>query len=183
MPDEITPEVEADPTTETDATPEVTEETPVEMTPEQLKAELAKVRREAAKYRTDLRAAEPLVAKARELEEANKTEAEKLAEKHAAAEARALAAETRLARLDACAATGLDPKFAGRLQGSTPEELEADAKELVALFPVAPSGTTPDPGRNPRARLGTARPTPGASDESADPKAIAEKALKRGFFA
>lgn len=179
MPDEITPETEA--TTETEAAPEAAE-VETELTPEQLKAELAKVRREAAKYRTDLRAAEPFVAKARELEEASKTEAQKLAEAHKSAEERATAAEARLARLDVCLKVGLDPKFAGRLQGTTPEELEADAKELAGLFPAAPSGTSPDPGRKPRARLDSARPNAGATDESTDPDAIAARALKRGMY-
>lgn len=178
MPDENTPEAEA---AETEEAPEATEEN-TELTPEQLKAALAAARREAAGYRTKLRDAEPFVAKARELEEASKTEAQKLAEAHKSAEERASAAEARLTRLDTCLKVGLDPKFAGRLQGSTPEELEADAKELAALFADKQSGTSPDPGRKPRARLDSARPNPGASDESIDPDAIAAKALKRGLY-
>lgn len=181
MSDEIVEQTEAPVTPE--AAPEAPKET-AELTPEQLKAALADARKEAASYRTKLRDAEPFVAKAKELEEASKTEAQKLAEAHKTAEERATAAESRLARLDACLKSGLDPKFAGRLQGATPEELEADAKELSELFATKTSSDTPpapSPGRKPTARLDSARPTPGAPDESLDPKKIAAAAIRDMF--
>ncbi len=150
-----------------------------DLTPEQLKAALKAAREEAAGWRVKYRDAEPHVQKAKELEEASKTEAQKLAEAHKAAEERATAAEARLARLDACIKVGLDPKFLGRLQGSTPEELEADAKELAEMFGSKESGTnTPSPGRKPTARLDTARPPQGDGTESIDPAKIAERAIR-----
>lgn len=184
MPDENTPETEA---TETEEAPEATEEN-TELTPEQLKAALAAARREAAGYRTKLRDAEPFVAKARELEEANKTEAQKLADQLAEARTTGETNAQRLMRLEAAikgrlfdANGDLDMDLVDRLRGATAEEMEADAKKLGERF-ARPSGNTPDPGRKPRARLDSARPNPGASDESIDPDAIAAKALRRGLY-
>lgn len=178
MPDNEETQTEA---TETEAAPEATEETPKDLSADDLRKELEKARREAAGYRVRLREAEPFVTKAKELEEANKTEAQKLADAHKSAEERATKAEARLARLDACLKAGLDPKFAGRLQGNTPEELEADAKEFASVVTVPASGTAPSPGRAPRARLDSARPNAGDT-ETADPDAIAQKALKRNGY-
>lgn len=179
-----TEETETTEGTEAEDAPEAPEEARKDLSADDLRKELEKARREAASYRVKLREAEPLVAKAKELEEANKTEAQKLADAHKSAEERATVAEARLARLDACLKAGLDVKFANRLQGSTPEELEADAKEFAAVVTVpAASGTTPDPGRRPRARLDSARPNASATDESTDPDAIAERALKRSGYA
>jgi septal ring factor EnvC (AmiA/AmiB activator) len=49
-------------------------------------------------------------------------------------ETRAAAAEGQLARVQAAAAVGLPLDMAPRLQGSTPEELAADAKTLAGLL-------------------------------------------------
>lgn len=49
-------------------------------------------------------------------------------------------------RLEVATAKGLTPAQAARLQGTTTEELEADAKALLELFPQ----TTPDAPKGPR---------------------------------
>lgn len=73
-------------------------------------------------------------AKFDELDQASKTEQERLTEKLAAAEARAAEIEGRALRLEVASENGLTPAQAKRLVGSTREELEADAKELLATF-------------------------------------------------
>jgi hypothetical protein len=68
-------------------------------------------------------------------------------------------AQLRALRLEVAAAKGLTPKQAARLQGSTREELEADADDLLATFGTASgaqqsqqsSGTpAPDPTQGAR---------------------------------
>jgi hypothetical protein len=71
-----------------------------------------------------------------EIEEANKTEAEKTQSRLSEAEERAAKAESQLMRIEIAAAKGLTPKQAGRLVGTTREELEADADELLKDFAV-----------------------------------------------
>lgn len=95
-------------------------------------------RREAEKQRKDLEARlkelEPLAAKAKQLEDSKKSETEKLGEKLTAAEKRAVEAEQRALRLEVAAAKGLTQVQAKRLVGTTKEELEADADELLTSF-------------------------------------------------
>lgn len=92
---------------------------------------------------------EPLAAKAKELEDASKTEQQKLAEQLEAAKAEGTQSSASLLRLEVAlekAPEGTPVKrvrtLAKRLSGSTREELEADADELFAEFssgPVVPT--------------------------------------------
>lgn len=176
--------------TETEGAPEATTETAdapsTDLSPEDLRKELEKVRREAASWRVKYRDAEPLVQKAKELEDAQKTEAQKLAEQLAEARKNGETAASQLARVNAAikarlfdANGDLDMDLVDRLRGSTAEELEEDAKKLGERF-ARPASTTsaPSPGARPRPRLDSARPNPGASDDEKDPKKIAAQALK-----
>lgn len=139
-------------------------------------AEERKARREAE---AKLKELQPLAAKAQELEEAQKTEAEKLAEKLRTAETNATTTESKLLRLEVAldkAPAGMEPakvrSLAGRLQGKTREELEADAVELFKDFggatangteepaePPAPGAPRPDPAQGSRGTPPAARPT------------------------
>lgn len=80
-------------------------------------------------------------------------------------------AELRAARLEVAAAKGLTPAQAARLQGTTREELDADADQLKALFPSTATSSTP----------GTPAPDPsqgargGAQALEAELKAAQEK--------
>ena len=74
----------------------------------------------------------PLADKAKELEDANKSEQEKLLERLAAAEKREADTTVRLLRAEVASEKGLSTKQAARLTGSTREELEADADEFLA---------------------------------------------------
>jgi tRNA splicing endonuclease len=89
------------------------------------------LRREASGYRT--RVAE-LEEKLQEHEDAQKSEHEKLVEKAAAAETRAVEAETRLLRYEVAHEHGLDMAAAGFLTGTTREEIEHRAAELSKLL-------------------------------------------------
>jgi len=108
---------------------------------------IAKANSEAANLRRRLKELEPLAEKYRELQEAGKTEVEKLTERLSATERRAQEAELRALRLEIGAKYGLTPAQAKRLIGSTAEELEADAKELLESFKPAaePTGRTHTP--------------------------------------
>lgn len=97
-----------------------------------------------------LRAAEAELAqrKAADMTEAERVQAEKAAAEAAAATAKAEAeaAQRRALLLEVAFDKGLTPAQASRLQGSTKEELEADADSLKELFgAAAPQGGTPRP--------------------------------------
>lgn len=120
------------------------------LSPEQLAAELKRARADAARFRTELKSLKPLADKAKELEEAGKTEIQKATEKLTAAEQRAQAAELHSLRLEVAFSQGLTPAQAKRLVGTTREELEADAKELLESFG---GGEPPKPAGKPKERL------------------------------
>lgn len=114
---------------------------------------LAKANKEAADARLKLKELEPLAAKAKELEDAQKTESERLTEALNAAKAEGATTALDLLKLQVAlhnAPDGLTPaqvaKFAKRLSGSTREEIEADAAEMFAEIPTA----TPDGARRPQ---------------------------------
>lgn len=101
-----------------------------------------KARKEAEQRLKDL---EPVAARAKELEDAQKTETQKLAEKLEAATAQGGESQASLLRLEVAldkAPEGTSVSrvrtLAKRLSGSTREELEADADELFAEFSAGP---------------------------------------------
>ncbi|KOG26814.1 hypothetical protein [Streptomyces viridochromogenes] len=99
--------------------------------PDWARKELAKVRGEAAGYRTRLRDAETKLSEAKTPEEVEAALAD-VKSKNAELE-RSLLVATVARKYD------LPAELAGRLQGGTPEELDTDAKALQALLtPAAP---------------------------------------------
>lgn len=72
--------------------------------------------------------------------------AKALQDRIAALETEAATAKLTAARLEVATSKGLPPALAARLQGSTREELEADAEALKALIPAAANGTPATPG-------------------------------------
>jgi 3-oxoacyl-[acyl-carrier-protein] synthase III len=70
-------------------------------------------------------------AKLKEYEDREKTDTQKLTERAETAEGNLSAAELKALRLEVALDKGLPKSLAVRLQGSTVEELEADADELV----------------------------------------------------
>ena len=109
-----------------------------------------------------LKELEPLAAKAKELEDAQKSELEKLTEQAQAMRKELEGATLGRLRLDVAldsAPEGMDMAtvrtLADRLRGSTREELEADAK---ALFELVPAATTQAGGTTKRAPVEALRP-------------------------
>jgi len=100
---------------------------------ERMKAALRKANKEAEEHRRKLK----------ELEDRDKSESEKLAERIAVAERRAAEAETNALRLQVANETGIAK--ARYLSGSTREELEASAAEYLADHPSAGNGNGPAP--------------------------------------
>jgi len=103
-----------------------------------------KLRDEAAKYRTEAKANAEAAARLKEFEDRDKTEAEKAAGRLTAAEQRAAEAESRALRLDVAFEKGLTPAQAKRLVGTSREDLEADADEILRDFPVKPARPSGD---------------------------------------
>lgn len=94
------------------------------------------------------------LAKLKEFEDRDKSDADKTAERLAAAEKVAAEATAKLLRLEVAAAKGLTPGQAKRLVGATREELEADADEMLtdlgAAATTAATGPRPDPSQGTR---------------------------------
>lgn len=146
--------------------------------PEIAKAKIAKVNSEAANLRKRLRELEPLAAKAKELEDANKSDTEKLTERVTAAEKEAGTTRTELMRLRVGMRKGLTEKQAARLVGATVEELEADADELLESFGGAKGKPAPKVAGKPTERLrgGT---DPDEPVEETDPRKLAQMITRR----
>lgn len=127
-----------------------------------MRAALQKANAEAKKSREEADALKASIAD-------GKSDAERVAATLTELKARADAADLRAMRAEVAAAKGLTPKQAARLQGSTIEELEADADDLVAAFaPAEGAGDgNGDAGNGNRRTAGAGRPReqlrPGAS--------------------
>lgn len=147
--------------------------TPVaDMTPEQQVAywkHHARKHEAAAKAAPDAAELERLRAAAEELEkrraaemsETERVQAEKAAAEAAAASAKAeaKAATRRALLLEVAFDKGLTPAQAARLQGSTKEELEADAEELLKVFGGSGTDSSGNSSRSGGPRGGDVRPT------------------------
>ncbi len=109
-------------------------------------AVLSKERRAA---RDAVRRADAAESKLRELDDAKKSDVDKANERAQRAEERLAQVESRALRAEVAAAKGLPANLAARLQGSTRDEIEADADDLLAVVgtPKTPSRRDPDQGR------------------------------------
>lgn len=125
-------------TTETQVTETVTsDDTPKPTKPtDTVEFWKQKAREQETRAKANATAAEKLAA----FEDRDKTEAQRLTDRADAAEKRATELEARALRLEVAAEQGLTTAQAKRLVGSTREELEADAKELLETF----KPSTPD---------------------------------------
>jgi phage terminase Nu1 subunit (DNA packaging protein) len=110
---------------------------------ENIRIALKKANGEAAKYR---KTAEQVEADRAAKEQAEMTALQK-------AEAKAKELEDKLTQLErarmqgeVAAKVGLPAKLASRLQGSTPEEMEADALEILETIPKQPAPQKQGPG-------------------------------------
>ena len=137
-----------------------------------VRAALKKANKEAEESRRKLK----------DIEDRDKSEGEKLADRIATAERRAEEAEARALRLEVAAAKGLTPGQAKRLAGATKEELEADADELLADFAPVAAGADEDPkltpGSRPKERL-RGGGAPAEEPEETDPLKLADLISRR----
>jgi hypothetical protein len=104
--------------------------------------ELERARKEAATYRTKLREVEPLAEKARELQESQKSEQQKLMERAETAEAERNRLESAVHRLRVAAKNGIPEELADLLGDGDEETLETRAKALMewrGATPAVPS--------------------------------------------
>ena len=165
------PDPKADPPDPKADPPAAPDPTALAALPEWAREEIAKTRREAAAYRTKAKELEPLAAKAKELEDAGKSDTEKLTGKLADVERARTDAEARALRLEVALEKGLTASQAKRLVGGTKEELAADADELLASFKPA-DGNGGKPTGRPHERLrGGGDPT--TSPDETDPRKLA----------
>lgn len=139
---------------------------------ERAKRELNKKNNEAANLRKRLKELEPLAAKAKELEDASKTESERLSERATSAEAKASKAEAEAMRLRVALSKGLTLSQVKRLQGTTEEELEADADEYLEELGAKKEDPPPRVPGKPRESLrGGGKPDD--EPEETDPRKLA----------
>lgn len=139
------------------------------------KAEAEKWKALSRKHEGQAKANADAAKKLSEIEESDKSEAQKAADKAAKAEKRAEEAELRALRLEVAADKGLTPAQARRLMGSTKEELDADADDLLASFK---SDGEPANGKpKEKLKLGAS----GADDEpeETDPARLADAVIQR----
>jgi hypothetical protein len=150
--------------------------------------------RKHEKAAADLR---PLADKAQQLEDAGKTEIERLTEQLAQAQRSANDAEARALRFEVAAEHKLTPAQAKWLQGANRDELEANVAELLEAFsagkPAQPEPTDepaedPEPDRDPNPRRRPQeRLRPGAVPDAdvepveTDPRKLAA-AIRRDVF-
>lgn len=135
--------------TEIDNTEETeTEETEVEETDEsedeefdaeRARKKISKANREAKNLRERLKKFEEAEAARKDAE---KSELEKAAERAEAAEKRAAALELNALRNEVALSKGLTAAQAKRLQGTTKEELEEDADDLLETFGASKESTS-----------------------------------------
>lgn len=110
-------------------------------------------------------------AKLKEIEDAQKSEAEKSAERLTTAEKAAQTASLETARLRVAIRKGLTETQARRLIGDDEEALEKDADELLASFKSDTKDDTSN-NRRPKERLRSGA-TPSAEPDEMDPKKLA----------
>ncbi|MEU3756840.1 hypothetical protein AB0H17_29495 [Streptomyces olivoreticuli] len=131
--------------------------------PSAARAEIERLAAELAGHAARVAELEPAAAELHQLQEAGKTEAQRLSERAEAAERLAEQTRAELVRAQVANSKGLTERQAARLVGTTREELEADADELLADI-------TPAAGH----RLMQPDPTQGSSGQhtAADPAAM-----------
>lgn len=136
--------------------------------PDWMKQKLSKANREAENLRKRLKEAEPIVAAAREAEEAQKTESQRTAEELAATRQENATLKRDKLITELASDAGLPKKFWRRVTGESQEEIAADIADLMEAFPVKDAVSL---SQKPRETLrGGSRPDEPV--EETDPKKI-----------
>jgi hypothetical protein len=134
--------------------PEATPETPAEQDastlPQWARDAITKANREAANYRTQVNELKPQADQFKALEEASKSEAQRLAEAAQAAQRDAETARADAIRYKAAATHGIAAEFFDLLGSGSEEEVTARAEKIASLAaaqaaaaPVTPPATRP----------------------------------------
>ena len=131
--------------------------------PQRAMAKIHETNREAASLRERLKAAEAALA---EHQDAGKSEVQKAIERATAAEAQVAELQAAQLRTQAAVAAGLPPEAAAHIQGTTAEEITANATALAGLLAPAPQQTPASPA--PMSRP-VARPVAGSADPTQEP--------------
>lgn len=140
------------------------------------KSKIRKANSEAKNLRQRVKELEQAESKLREIEDGEKSELQRLQEQLQDAEKRAGTAQMESLRLQVAHDKGLSPSQARRLSGSTLEELEADAEELLELFARPSQEDTPRVPSRPKPRLTDDTPS---NEETRSPNDIASEVMKR----
>jgi hypothetical protein len=159
---EPTPPV--DPTPADPAPPE--DPKPESLSAEQLRAALDEARRDAAKHRTRNKELEPLAKKAQELEDAQKSEQQRLTDQLAAAQKERADAQADALRMRVAVKHGVRHDDLDLLGSGSEEEIDARAQRLVAYYPKTATGQ-PTPGRPVEQMRPGAAPAEELSEEDA----------------
>lgn len=113
--------------------------------------------------------------------EPGKTDVQTLTDQVAEMQRQMAASELRALRLEVAAEKSLTPAQAARLQGSTRDELAADADALKALFPAAPATTaTGEPATTTTTTTPAPDPSQGARGGVNELQALLAEAQKNG---
>ncbi len=163
-------------TTDTDgapATEPTTDPAGIESLPEWAQKELRQARRDAASYRTQLREAEPLMAKARELEDAQKTQAERLQDALSARDGELSALKAELTRSRVLRQFGLPDEMAEFLSGDD-AAMTAAGERLAAI--TSKAGVLRSA---PVERLQSGASAQNADADDFDPEALADAIVRR----
>lgn len=123
-----------------------------------------------ADLRREREARQALEKRIAEIDDKDKTEQQRLADRLATAEKALADAESKALRYEVASAKGLTHAQAKRLVGATKEELESDADELLETFGT-PEGRKP-PTRKPVENL-RGGSEPDAEPEESDPEKLA----------
>lgn len=135
--------------------------------------DVAKWKALARKHEAQAKANAAAAKRLAEIEDANKSEAERAAQRVQDAEKRAQQAELKALRLQVAAEKGLTVRQASRLTGDTLEALQADADEFLADLP-APKPTAGD--KRPKESMGRVAGDDGPPEET-DPAKLADAVM------
>jgi flagellar biosynthesis GTPase FlhF len=144
--------------------------------------DVARIRRQArhhesenTRLKRELEEAKKAEARLKELEDAEKTELQREKEQREAAERAAAESKLELARTRVAMRKGLTESQARRLQGTTEEEIEADAEDLIKSFGISHNegdDEEEDLPRRPREALRSGN-RPQSEPEETDPRKLA----------
>lgn len=137
---------------ETTTAPEAVEDAPAtEQQPEAKTFDadyVEKLRKEAARYRTEAKANADAAKKLADIEEAQKTAEQKAAERLAEAEKKAAEAEAKMALATVAGESGVPADILNGPEDRTPEGLQAFADKITAYVGAATAPRTPKPDPN-----------------------------------